>query len=133
VEAAGGAVSDADGRVLMIRRNDRWDLPKGHVESGETPAGCAVREVAEETGIVAETAGGPLCSTLHCYDIYGRWEMKRTVWFAMRYVSGCPAPQREEGIERVEWLGGEELKNAVASSYPTIRQVFCRLKDVCND
>lgn len=133
VEAAGGAVTDAGGRVLMIRRNERWDLPKGHVESGETLAECAVREVAEETGIVAETVGGPLCSTLHCYDLYGRWEMKRTTWFAMRYVSGRPAPQRSEGIERAGWLGDVELKNAVASSYPTIRQVFCRLNGVCND
>lgn len=133
VEAAGGAVTDAEGRVAMILRNGRWDLPKGHVEAGETPAGCAVREVAEETGIVAEPASEPLCSTLHCYDTYGRWEMKRTVWFAMRYASGEAAPQRSEGIERVEWLGGGELKNAVASSYPTIRQVFCRLEGVCND
>lgn len=133
VEAAGGAVTDAEGRVAMILRNGRWDLPKGHVECGETPAECAVREVAEETGIVAEPASEPLCSTLHCYDIYGKWEMKRTVWFAMRYASGEAVPQRSEGIERVEWLGGEELKKAVRASYPTIRQVFCRLESVCND
>ena len=27
VEAAGGMAVDADGRVVMIRRNERWDLP----------------------------------------------------------------------------------------------------------
>ena len=133
VEAAGGVVRDDGGRALMIYRNNRWDLPKGHLEPGETIAQCAVREVAEETGIGASTDGrGELCATLHCYNLYGKWEMKRTHWYAMRYVGGAAKPQSEEGIARAEWLAGDELKNAVAQSYPTIRQVFCRLKSVCN-
>ncbi|MDE5851785.1 MAG: NUDIX hydrolase, partial [Alistipes sp.] len=32
VEAAGGIVVDGAGRWLMMRRNGRWDLPKGHIE-----------------------------------------------------------------------------------------------------
>ena len=31
----------------------RWDLPKGHVDPGETDMECAMRELAEETGITA--------------------------------------------------------------------------------
>ena len=130
VEAAGGVVRDGAGRALMIYRNSRWDLPKGHLEAGETIAACAVREVAEETGIEAENeSDSELCSTLHCYNLYGKWEMKRTHWYAMRYLSGSPRPQSEEGIARAEWLAGAELENAVRQSYPTIRQVFCRLND----
>ena len=49
VEAAGGVVVNDRGEYLMIHRNGRWDLPKGHVEPGESTAECAVREVAEET------------------------------------------------------------------------------------
>jgi len=130
VEAAGGAVRDDCGRMLMIYRNGRWDLPKGHLESGESIAECALREVAEETGVHASAGVEPLCTTIHCYDTYGRWEMKRTHWFSMRYLSGVPEPQRSEGIERAAWLGGVELEKAVASSYPTIRQVFCRLNSI---
>lgn len=130
VEAAGGVVLDGEGRALMIYRNNRWDLPKGHLEPGESIDQCAVREVAEETGIEASTDGRTeLCATLHCYNLYGKWEMKRTHWYAMRYVVGAAKPQSEEGIARAEWLSGEELKNAVRQSYPTIRQVFCRLTD----
>ena len=130
VEAAGGVVRDDEGRALMIYRNNRWDLPKGHLEPGESLDRCAVREVAEETGIEASTDGAAeLCATLHCYNLYGKWEMKRTHWYAMRYVGGAAKPQSEEGIARAEWLSGEELKNAVRQSYPTIRQVFCRLTD----
>ena len=40
-------------RVLLTKRNDFgvWCLPGGHVDSGETIAQAAVREVFEETGL----------------------------------------------------------------------------------
>lgn len=36
-----------------MRHPDRWDLPKGHVDPGETNLECALRELEEETGIKA--------------------------------------------------------------------------------
>jgi 8-oxo-dGTP pyrophosphatase MutT (NUDIX family) len=36
---------------LLMRHADRWDLPKGHVDPGETELACALRELHEETGI----------------------------------------------------------------------------------
>lgn len=36
---------------LLMRHADRWDLPKGHVDEGETDTVCALRELEEETGI----------------------------------------------------------------------------------
>ena len=46
------------GRVLLVHRHplrenypDCWDLPGGHVESGETPTEAARRECREELGI----------------------------------------------------------------------------------
>ncbi len=38
---------------LLMRHVDRWDLPKGHVDPGETEMQCALRELHEETGIGA--------------------------------------------------------------------------------
>ena len=38
---------------LLMRHADRWDLPKGHVDPGETEHQCALRELREETGIAA--------------------------------------------------------------------------------
>lgn len=37
-------------QFLLMRHPDRWDLPKGHAEPGETPRQTALRELAEETG-----------------------------------------------------------------------------------
>jgi 8-oxo-dGTP pyrophosphatase MutT (NUDIX family) len=53
--AAGGVVLDNQGRVLLQRRSDngRWTLPGGIVEPGEHPADAAVREIYEETGVIA--------------------------------------------------------------------------------
>ncbi|RLT20869.1 MAG: NUDIX domain-containing protein [Planctomycetota bacterium] len=39
---------------LLMKHSRRWDLPKGHVDEGETELQCALRELREETGIVAE-------------------------------------------------------------------------------
>jgi 8-oxo-dGTP pyrophosphatase MutT (NUDIX family) len=38
---------------LLMQHPDRYDLPKGHIEAGETEWDCALRELYEETGIEA--------------------------------------------------------------------------------
>ena len=50
-------VNHEQGTAAVIGRLDRrgrllWSLPKGHIEAGETAEQTAVREVAEETGII---------------------------------------------------------------------------------
>ena len=77
VEAAGGTVEDGEGRMLMMLRRGRWDLPKGHVEPGESHEEAALREVAEETGLQQVSIVGPLTTTQHFYRMHGRWETKR--------------------------------------------------------
>lgn len=39
--------------LLMQKNSRRYDLPKGHIEPGETELECAIRELYEETGIAA--------------------------------------------------------------------------------
>lgn len=124
VEAAGGIVVNGRGEWLMIHRNGRWDLPKGHLEPFETLEECAVREVGEETGIVGARIVRYLCATLHGYNLYGKWELKRTHWYEMRIAEGiAPAPQREEGIDRAGWCDPEQVRRNLESTFPTIRNV----------
>jgi len=39
---------------LLMKHPKRWDLPKGHIDEGETELECALREMWEETGIPPE-------------------------------------------------------------------------------
>ena len=51
--AAVAAVTDEQGRILLVRRCDcgKWGIPGGLMEYGETLAQAAVREALEETGL----------------------------------------------------------------------------------
>jgi 8-oxo-dGTP pyrophosphatase MutT (NUDIX family) len=42
-------------QFLLMRHSDRWDLPKGHCEQGESFRDAALRETEEETGISPQT------------------------------------------------------------------------------
>jgi len=131
VEAAGGVVEDARGRWLMIHRNGRWDLPKGHLEAGESLPQCASREVSEECGLDIEgiEVGRFICSTLHFYFFKknDRWEIKRTWWYKMNYGgSRTPVPQTEEGITGVEWMTPAGARAAAATGFLTIADVLSK-------
>lgn len=124
VEAAGGVVQNGRDELLMIELRGRWDLPKGHIEAGEEANIAALREVEEETGVVAELVDKePLMETWHAYNTYGRWELKRTRWWRMRALCGELKPQDEEGIARVEWCSAESVQERLKMSYATIRRV----------
>ena len=127
VRAAGGVVRNDSGALLMIRSREHWDLPKGHVESGESSSEAALREVEEETGIRGEIIDSrPIMTTWHAYDTYGQWELKSTEWWAMRSIGGELSAQRDEGITEVVWCSREQLAERLKSSYATINEVVKR-------
>lgn len=41
-------------QFLLLQHQDRWDLPKGHRDPGETSQQTALRETEEETGLTAD-------------------------------------------------------------------------------
>ncbi len=136
VEAAGGVVGNERGESLMIYRNNRWDLPKGHVDNGESDEVCAVREIAEETGVEGAKIVRFLCNTLHAYGVYGVWELKRTAWFELQVDSADnidTKPQTEEGILCAKWCGEAEVERNLRQTYPTIQDVFATLKAIKNE
>ena len=124
VLAAGGVVRNERGESLMIYRNHRWDLPKGHVDGEESDEECAVREIAEETGVEGAKIVRFLCNTLHSFDVYGVWEIKRTAWYELEADTTDTKPQAEEGISCAKWCSEEEVAENLKATYPTIREVF---------
>ena len=119
-KAAGGVVSNPDDERLMIFRFGKWDLPKGHVEKGETIRYAAVREVEEETGAKNLAADRCIAKTYHIYYMDGRWILKQTAWYNMTTFSTVLTPQTEEGIEKAVWVTQEQMYKNLATSYSSL-------------
>ena len=114
VLAAGGVVWRRDGagriEVVLVHRPryDDWSLPKGKLDPGETDEQAAVREVEEETCVVA--AIGPELPTTTYLDRSGKH--KRVRYWAMTVISGAPAAANE--VDRAEWVLLEEAGDRVS-------------------
>ncbi len=123
--AAGGVVTNSKGKVLFIYRNDKWDLPKGKLDAGESIAECAIREVEEETGVKKLKIENFLSTTYHIFKRNGKYRLKEVHWFAMKTpYEGKLKGQASEGIEKVKWKGPNKIKKALANSYVNIRSLF---------
>ena len=46
-----GGVVIQNHQILFIFKNGRWDLPKGHLEEGNSSKETALIEISEETGL----------------------------------------------------------------------------------
>jgi len=110
-----GAVIFKDEKVLMVLRGkppaeNKWSIPGGCVELGETLQEAAKRETIEETGILI-LAREPV----YTFDVIERDENGRVrfhyviVDLAADYVSGEPRPG-DDAVD-VSWISPEDMKN----------------------
>jgi len=122
--AAGGIVVK-NGKIVTITRHDIPDLPKGHIEKGESPEQAAMREMEEETGIGKLQIVKPLPSTWHCYFEHEEWKLKRTYWYLMQSEADLQAkPQTEEGISEVKLIGAEEIDSFLKRTFRSISEIL---------
>ena len=118
--AAGGVVV-SDDRFAAIERHGIPDLPKGHVEEGESFPAAALREVEEETGLPGLRILRPLPSSWHCYLYENEWRLKQTAWFLMATSDADQvAPQQDEDITEVVFLGKEDLEWFLENTYRSL-------------
>jgi len=118
------AVLRHQGKFLLVRRGHppdpgSWGFPGGKIEWGETAAAAAVRELAEETRIVAE----PL-RAFDCVDVIkpetqaGPGYHFVLVAVACRYVSGVAVAG--DDAQAAEWFAMADIE---ANSKPFLAQV----------
>jgi 8-oxo-dGTP pyrophosphatase MutT (NUDIX family) len=108
-------------KVLRKRSRAVLALPKGLVDAGEKPQAAAVREVREETGIVAE----PVLKLSDNKYVYvrtwgdGKRVFKIVSFYLMRYVSGeidnLTADMRIE-VKRALWVSLTDAASQLAYS-----------------
>ncbi len=124
-KAAGGKVFNSEKEVLFIYRFDKWDLPKGKLNKGESIEHCALREVEEECGINDLEIVSQLETTYHIFKRKGKLILKITYWFQMHsnYI-GKLKPQIEEGITDVVFKNQNEAEKALKNTYGNIKLLF---------
>jgi 8-oxo-dGTP pyrophosphatase MutT (NUDIX family) len=97
--------------VLLVKRADNgdWGATSGIMEPGEGPATAAVREVAEESGVVARPVRVASVSD-HGLVVYPNGDRCRftDICFEMEYVSGAPQVADDEST-KVGWFSTDAL------------------------
>lgn len=124
--SAGGIVFRREGErtfFLLIRDSYRnWGFPKGHVEEGEAPGTAALREVGEETGLVALELRAPIETIDWEFRFRGRRIHKVCHFFLIETLSASTAPQRAEGITACRWTSFTDAERMI--SYDNARAVL---------
>lgn len=106
--SAGGVVIN-NGKVLLLRKYyGDWVLPKGKMETDETTAITAIREVGEETGVKAEVVKKVGYARYYYYNHKNEKISKRVDYFLMSYVGGDLIPQKEEGFALAQFVDYEK-------------------------
>lgn len=126
IEAAGGLVKNPKGKLLVIFRWNKWDLPKGKLNKNELPWQAALREVKEECGLQQLKIGQNLTCTFHAYPLTDKkWALKRTHWFKMASDDNSHLiPQEEEGIEKACWIESAQLPLILSNTYKSLEEIF---------
>jgi ADP-ribose pyrophosphatase YjhB (NUDIX family) len=100
VPAVSAIVTDDHGRILLIHRtdNDRWAIPGGGVEPGESVSQATTREVKEETGIDCEVTGVVgIYSNPNRVAAYDDGEVRQefSICFTTKLLGGTPTTSKE--------------------------------------
>lgn len=131
ITAGGGLVLNSKKEILFIYRGNRWDLPKGRIEKGESIEETAIREVEEECGISNLTITQFLLKTYHVFYFEKERRLKETYWYLMNSdYKGTLHPQLEEGITKVAFKAENDAKTALKDSYGNIHLVYETYKDI---
>ena len=113
--AAAVVVQDGRGRVLLVRHSygkERWSLPGGAVDQGESPAEAAVREAREEAGVEVE-----LDHLIGVYYLRSRKDGLRFM-FAARITSGEPSAADADEIAEIGWFDPDALPEPTTPTMP---------------
>jgi 8-oxo-dGTP diphosphatase len=119
-----GVVNTKDDLVLLLKRKSvhgegTWSPPGGHLEFGETPEECAIREAYEETAVNIDS----LAFRGITNDIFRESEKHYvTLWFEGRYCSGTAIVNAPYEASDVQWFAWDSFPSPLFLSFRNLLQ-----------
>ncbi|MEM4367939.1 MAG: NUDIX hydrolase [Candidatus Anstonellales archaeon] len=114
--SAGGIVVDKERKVLVIKTKNLkgetvFTFPKGHIEKEETSQQAAVREVQEETGVLAKIIK-KIKDVKYWFFKDNKKILKNVCWYLMVPLDIRPGISKE--VEEVLWYPIEDVSKILS-------------------
>lgn len=116
---AGGIVYRRDKKtggveILLIQdAKDRWTIPKGHIEEGETAQQTAKREIGEEAGLKNVDVLGWLGKIHFRYRRLDKLVLMTTQIYLVRANGDTDAIQKEDWMNGIKWFKFHDALDAI--------------------
>ena len=137
----GVMLANADGRIFAGQRIDTdipaWQMPQGGIDEGETPRDAALRELWEETGVVADLVSIEAeTRDWVSYDLphdlvpklwKGRYRGQKQRWFLMRFQgtdSDIQIETEHPEFSRWKWVTAQEMLDSIV---PFKRDLYAKV------
>lgn len=127
IEIVSSAIIQKDGKIFLAKSpkwSNKWTMPGGHIEAGETIIDSCIREVAEETGLAVKPV-----EILTSGELIGSKDFHRPAHFIYFDII-CDVVRGEVKLEDRElsesgWFTVDDvLKLDLAESYPETLQKY---------
>ena len=100
--------------ILLIQdAKDRWTIPKGHIEEGETAQQTARREIGEEAGLKEVDVLGWLGKIHFRYRRVDKLVLMTTQIYLVRAKGDTNAIKKEEWMNGIKWFAFHDALDAI--------------------
>lgn len=100
--------------ILLIQdAKDRWTIPKGHIEEGETAQETAKREIAEEAGLENTEVLGWLGKIHFRYRRVDKLVLMTTQVYLVKALGDTNAIKKEDWMNGIKWFRFNDALDAI--------------------
>lgn len=122
-----GVILIRDEQVLLLKRENvhgsgSWSTPGGHLDFGESPEECAIREAKEETGLdITDVKFRAVTNDL--FDVEAMHYI--TIWMEGECLSGEAVVNATYEMSEVEWFAWDKLPESLFLPFRNLMDGKC--------
>ena len=103
-----------DIKILLIQDStNRWTIPTGHIEPGETAKQTAIREIGEEAGLFHIQALTWLGKIHFKYRRLDQLVLMTTQIYLVRALDDTETPTKEKWMKGIKWFKFTDALDAI--------------------